>query len=190
MPWEQPAHLQRQISLWTNSKENSYTHLLRRFHLYTSGLLTIYFFIWTDNNTNLERFLKRVRYKTPINWIWIQNIERISILGNEMYIKNNELNTKIFRNKTDRQTFLKINSGHPKSLKVSASHSQILRIKRICSTKKDFDHHSRELKDRCLNQGDKTRNLFVSYHKKLISLQGTTYYKKKIENNKIQNAFY
>ena len=32
-------------------------------------------------------------------------------------------------------------------------YSQALRIKRICTTKKDFDHHSRELKERFLKQG-------------------------------------
>ena len=37
-------------------------------------------------------------------------------------------------------------------LKNSIPYSQALRIKRICSTKKDFDHHSRKLKDRLLKQ--------------------------------------
>ena len=32
-------------------------------------------------------------------------------------------------------------------------YSQALRIKRICTTKKDFDHQSRELKERFLKQG-------------------------------------
>ena len=52
----------------------------------------------------------------------------------EIYIKiykNLKLHTKIFREKN----------------------SQTLRIKRICSTKNDFDHHSRELKGRLLKQG-------------------------------------
>ena len=37
--------------------------------------------------------------------------------------------------------------------KNSIPYSQILRIKRICSAKKDFGHHSRELKERFLKQG-------------------------------------
>ena len=40
------------------------------------------------------------------------------LLDTEIYIKN-KLHTKIFREKTDRQTFLNINSEHPKSLKNS-----------------------------------------------------------------------
>ena len=62
------------------------------------------------------------------------------------------MHTKIFRKKTDRQTFLYINSERPKSWKNSIPYSQALRIKRIYSTKKDFYHHSRELKERFLKQ--------------------------------------
>ena len=78
--------------------------------------------------------------------------ERILFLDTEIYIKNNKLHTKIFRNETDRQLFLEIDSEHPKLLKNSIPYSQALQIKRICSTKKDFDYHSRELKERFLKQ--------------------------------------
>ena len=71
-----------------------------------------------------------------------------------MSIKNNKLHTKISRKKEDRQTFLKINPEHAKVLKTSIPYIQALQIKRICSTKKDFDHHSGELKKRFLKQGD------------------------------------
>ena len=37
----------------------------------------------------------------------------------EVYIKNNKLYTKIYRNETDRQNVLNINSEHPISLKNS-----------------------------------------------------------------------
>ena len=79
--------------------------------------------------------------------------ERISYLGAKIYIKNTKLDTKTFRKKTDRQTFLNINSEHPKSLKNSISYSQTIQIKKLSSTKKNFDHHSRELKERFLRQG-------------------------------------
>ena len=79
--------------------------------------------------------------------------ERISYLGAKIYIKNTKLDTKTFRKKTDRQTFLNINSEHPKSLKNSISYSQTIQRKKLSSTKKNFDHHSRELKERSLRQG-------------------------------------
>ena len=79
--------------------------------------------------------------------------ERISYLNAKIYIKNTKLDTKTFRKKTDRQTFLNINSEHPKSLKNSISYSQTIQRKKLSSTKKNFDHHSRELKERFLRQG-------------------------------------
>ena len=79
--------------------------------------------------------------------------EIISYLGAKIYIKNTKLDTKTFRKKTDRQTFLNINSEHPKSLKNSISYSQTIQRKKLSSTKKNFDHHSRELKERFLRQG-------------------------------------
>ena len=79
--------------------------------------------------------------------------ERISYLGAKIYIKSTKLDTKTFRKKTDRQTFLNINSEHPKSLKNTISYSQTIQRKKLSSTKKNFDHHSRELKERFLRQG-------------------------------------
>ena len=106
------------------------------------------FFIWTGSKTDLENFLNELNAKHPSIKLEYEILkERISFLDTEIYIKSNKLHTKIFRKKTDRQTFLNINSEHPKSLKNNIPYSQALRIKRICSTKKDFDHHSRELKE-------------------------------------------
>ena len=70
-----------------------------------------------------------------------------------MYIKNNKLYTKRYRKETDRQSFLHVDSELPKSLKDRIPYSQALRIKRICTTSKDFEHHCRELKQRFLKQG-------------------------------------
>ena len=112
------------------------------------------FLIWTGSKTDLEKILNELNAKHPsIKFEYKISKERISFLDTNIYIKNNKLHTKIFRKKTDGQTFLNINSEHPKSLKNSIPYSQALRVKRICSTKKDFDHHSRELKERFLKQG-------------------------------------
>ena len=121
------------------------------------------FFIWTGSKTDLEKILNQLNTKQPsIKFEYKISKERISFPDTEIYIKNNNLHTKIFRKKTDCQTFFKINSEHPKSLKNSIPYSQTFRIKRISSIKKDFDHHSRELKKKFLKQG---------YDQKLIDEQ-------------------
>ena len=77
-----------------------------------------------------------------------------------MYIKNNKLYTKIYRKQTNRQSFLHIDSEHPKSLKVSFPYIQAIRNKRICTTSQDFDYHCKELKQRFLEQ-----RFFVTFYK-------------------------
>ena len=120
-------------------------------------------FIWTGSKTDLEKFLNALNTKHPsIKFKYEISKERISFLATEIYIKSNKLHTKIFRKKTDHQTFLNVSSEHPKSLKNSIPYSQVLRIKRICSIKKDFDHHLRELRYIYLKQG---------YGKKLVDEQ-------------------
>ena len=127
---------------------------IKTFSLIYFRFIDAIFFIWTGSKTDLDKFLNELNAKHPsIKFEYEISKERISFLDTEIYIKNNKLHTKIFRKKTDCQTFLNINSEHPKSLKNSIPYSQALQVKRNCSTKKDFDHHSRELKERFLKQG-------------------------------------
>ena len=84
----------------------------------------------------------------------------ISFLDTDIYIKNNKLYTKMYRKQTDRQSFLHTDLEHPKSLKVSISYIQAIRINRICTTSEDFDYHCKELKQRFLEQ-----RLFVTFYK-------------------------
>ena len=60
---------------------------------------------------------------------------------------------KYLERKQTAKPFLTATQSNPKWLKNSIPYSQALRIKRICSTKKDFDYHSREQKERYLKQG-------------------------------------
>ena len=84
------------------------------------------FFIWTGSKTDLEKFLNKLNTKQPsIKYEYEISKERISFLDTKIYIKNNKLHTKIFRKKADRQTFLNINSEHPKSLIHIAKHFRL-----------------------------------------------------------------
>ena len=121
------------------------------------------FFIWTGSKINLESFVNKLNLKHPsIKFEYKISKERISFLDTEIYIKKKKkLHTKIFRKKADPRTFLNINSEHPKLLRNSILYSQTLRIKSICSTKKNFGHHSRELIDKFLSKVT-TKNLLMS----------------------------
>ena len=120
---------------------------------------------------DLEIFLNELNPKHPsINFEDEISKERISFLDTEIFIKNNKLHTKILRRKSDHQAFLNIDSENLKSLKDSIPYSQALRIKRICSTKKDFDHHSIKLKERFLKQVYDQKLVDQQLERKSISL--------------------
>ena len=64
------------------------------------------YFIWTGSKTDLEKNLNELNTKHPsIKFEYKTSKERISFLDTKIYIKNNNLQTKIFSKKTDWQTF-------------------------------------------------------------------------------------
>ena len=84
--------------------------LIKTFSLIYLRFIDDIFFIWTGSKTDLEKFLNALNTKHPsIKFDYEISKEIISFLDIEIYIKNNKLHTKIFRKKTDRQTFLNVN---------------------------------------------------------------------------------
>ena len=78
-------------------------------------------FIWTGIETS-RKLLNELNTKdTSIKFEYEISKEKISFLDNEIYIKNQKLHTKIFKKKTDHQTFFNINSETPESLKKTRS---------------------------------------------------------------------
>ena len=85
----------------------------------------------TGNNKDLIKFLNKLNTKhESIKFEYQISKTSITFVDTAVYIKNNKLYTKIYRKKTDLQTFLNIISEHPKSLKASIPYSQALRIKK------------------------------------------------------------
>ena len=68
-----------------------------------------------------------------------------------IYIVN--INIVYINTKTDRQTFLNINSEHTESLKTSISYTHFIKIKRISLKTTEFEYRLQELKERLVNQG-------------------------------------
>ena len=127
---------------------------IKEFSLIYLRFIDDIFFIWTGNKKDLMKFLNELNTKHDSSKSEYQiSKSSITFLDTGVYIKNKKLYMKIYRKQTDRQTFLNINSEHPKSLKTIISYSQALRIKRICSKTTDFEHHLHEVKERLVNQG-------------------------------------
>ena len=143
------------------------------------------FFIWTGNKEQLIQNLDELNAKRDsIKFEYKVSKTGISFLDTEVYVKNNKLYTEIYRKQTNRQSFLHINSEHPKSLKDSISCSQALQIERICTTSKDFEHYCKELKQRFLEQ-EHNSDLLENHIKKVEKLDKNELIKGNIKDTPI-----
>ena len=79
--------------------------------------------------------------------------KEINLLDTVVYkTQTGKLETKLYRKESDRQAYLHRKSEHPESLKRSASFSQALRLRRICSTSNEFQDSCDNLQNK-LTQG-------------------------------------
>lgn len=67
--------------------------------------------------------------------------------------KSEQLLTKVYRKQTDRNSFLDYSSYHPPSLRRGLPYSQLLRIRRICSSDDMFEEQAAELCKRFRTKG-------------------------------------
>ena len=68
-------------------------------------------------------------------------------------LSTGKLLTTLYRKEIDRRSSLHRKSKHLEILKRSIPYSQALRLKRICTTKKDFPEQSRTLTKRLVERG-------------------------------------
>ena len=77
----------------------------------------------------------------------------VSFLDVIIKINNGIISTSSYRKNTDNHRYLHYTSCHPTHVKNSMIFSQLLRYKRICSDRKDFIKHSKELVTHFLHIG-------------------------------------
>ena len=113
------------------------------------------FMIWTKSEKDLIEFLNELNTKhTSIKFEFKYSRQQIEFLDTLLYIdNNNKLQTTLYKKPTDRQNYLHSKSEHPYSLKKSIAYSQVLRIKRICSTQNEFEKHSSNLLQQLKKKG-------------------------------------
>ena len=127
---------------------------IKMFSLICLRLIEETYFTRTSNKKDLMKFFNEFNTKhESIKFEYQISKTNIGFLDTKVYIENNKLYTKIYRKKTDRQTFLNVSSEHPKYLKSSIKYSQVLRIKRVYLKTTDFKYYLHKLKERFVKQG-------------------------------------
>ena len=110
------------------------------------------FLIWTHGNKELDDFISyidtysdRKEMKSTITFEVNKSEQCVNFLDVSIKLVNGTLHTSLFTKATDAHLYLNYSSNHPKHVLDNIPKGQFIRIRRICSEKDDYYHHSQEL---------------------------------------------
>ncbi|XP_033121407.1 uncharacterized protein LOC117120505 [Anneissia japonica] len=104
------------------------------------------FMIWTHGMDTLLQFHNDFHNFHPtINLTLEYSDDKVNFLDTTIIIRNQKLQTSLYRKPTDNQCYLHASSFHPPHILRSIIFSQSLRYNRICSDQTDRDTHLLEL---------------------------------------------
>ena len=81
--------------------------------------------------------------------------KEIAFLDMDIFKANNTINSKEHRKETSVNSYISINSAHPRHTFAGIVKSQLYRLRRLCSRDVDFKYSVEALKVRCLKSGYK-----------------------------------
>ena len=103
------------------------------------------FFTWDHGEEELAKWLDFLNnFHHSIKFTMEISKEKINFLDTTVKRGENKLYTDVYNKPTDTNTYLLFSSAHPPSTKQSLPYSQLLRLKRICSRKEDYEYHKNQ----------------------------------------------
>ena len=121
--------------------------------LYTRFIDDI-FLIWTHGRPALDDFILRANSIHPSIKFTVEiSNQNVPFLDVMVSLTPVGFKTSLYRKPTDRPTYLNYTSFHPPHIKSSIIFSQLLRFKRICSDRADYDEAVRSLVQNLLRSG-------------------------------------
>ena len=112
------------------------------------------FIIWEHGEEKLQEFLEYLNSIHPtIKFTHKYSQTSIEFLDVQVTKSGGRLKTDLYIKETDTHQYLHFTSCHPWHTKKGIPYSQALRIRRICSSDRDFFKRSKELKGWLLNRG-------------------------------------
>ena len=121
-------------------KKHVYTHPLQPL-LYLRYIDDI-FIIWQHGETELDIFIEHMNTCSEhIKFTTERSTKEIAFLDTLVKLVGRSIHTDLYSKPTDSHNYLYYNSAHPQKCKDSIPYSQFLRVRRICTSKEDFDNH-------------------------------------------------
>ena len=118
----------------------------------------------------LKKFFNEINKKHPsIKFDQKYSKSKIEFLDDLVYKdEQQKLQTILFKKITGKQSYLHAKSDHPASLKKSIPYSQILRVKRICSTKGEYECSYKVLQEQFTKRGYDSSSIETEIKIKLL----------------------
>ena len=111
------------------------------------------FFVYSGSDDMLTQFMGHLNSRLPSIKFTLEASRQSVPFLDVLVTKSEIMHTTVYRKPTDRNNFLHSTSYHPASLKKGLPYSQMLRLKRICSTESELNKHARDLCDRFRAKG-------------------------------------
>ena len=113
------------------------------------------FGIWTLSISELESFVKYLNTRVESLKFTLEysntNLSFLDVMIHKD--KHGIISTDLFRKPTDARNYLHYSSAHPKSCKKGIPYSQLLRVRRICSTRERFETNALEMAKSFIERG-------------------------------------
>ena len=124
------------------------------------------FMVWQHGEDELTKFIHHLNNcHATIKFTHDYSNHEVNFLDTTIFsAKDGCLHTKLYSKPTDTHMYLHFDSSHPQHCKTSLPYSQLLRVKRICSSIEDYTYYSKILLD-----GFRTRNYPEEILSKAIS---------------------
>ena len=118
------------------------------------------FLLWTHGEEKLLQFYKDFNSEDPdIHVTMNHSTKEVNFLDTTIRLKNNTLQTSLYKKPTHSQTYLHPTSSHPPHIFASIIFSQALRYKRICSDKEELNSQLTTLKNAFTTLGYKPKTV-------------------------------
>ena len=121
--------------------------------------------VWANGNTDdiIEAFSPIIDKHIKLTWVF--HPTSLEALDVKLSLKDGAISTSLYRKPTDGHQFLLWNSNHPLHLRRSIPFSQLLRLRRICSSDEIFELEAQLLLDRFRSRGYPESVLLLALNK-------------------------
>ena len=116
--------------------------------------------LWTHGEENLLKFHRDANAIHPRVQVTLRfSTEETEFLDTTINIRNGQITTSLYEKPTDRHMYIHGKSDHPPSSKIAIPYGLAVRVKRVCSDKKEYNKEKRKIYKRMVTRGHRGKDV-------------------------------